>query len=179
MNSVSQEEWLAISGFPAYEVSNHGRVRSYWCRGYQSRRYLTDTPQRILKPLFDKRGYLYVRLFRNSKSYRFFVHQLVLLTFIGPRPHGTESCHNDGNKLNNSPSNLRWDTPANNYADVRKHGSQKGMNHPSSKLIDEQIIKIRKMASQGFIHEIIGKMFGVSREAISGIVRRRYWAHIH
>lgn len=51
------------------------------------------------------------------------VHALVLEAFIGPRPSGMVCCHNDGDPLNNSVDNLRWDTQASNILDIVKHGN--------------------------------------------------------
>ena len=177
MNTESKENWKAIPGFPAYEVSNYGQVRSFW-GGPPRRRFLADAPQRILSPLSDKKGYLYVGLYKNNKKHRFFIHQLVLLAFIGPCPEGHETCHNDGIKLNNQLSNLRWDIPANNYADVRKHGSKKGMKHPNSKFTDTRVIQIREMVAQGKTYKEVSRTLGINYNSIKYIASYRGWTHI-
>jgi hypothetical protein len=101
------------------------------------------------------------------------VHKLVLITFIGPRPPGMEACHNDGKPSNNFLSNLRWDTPKNNQFDSLKHGT-KG----SAKLNSEKVIKIRKMASQGYTYAELMNLFLVTRSTISKIVLHQTWPHI-
>lgn len=47
----------------------------------------------------------------------------MLTAFVGPRPDGMVTCHNDGNPANNNLSNLRWDTQSNNQLDAVKHGT--------------------------------------------------------
>lgn len=51
------------------------------------------------------------------------IHHLVLEAFVGPRPDGLETCHNDGVPANNWLTNLRWDTKPNNAKDRRVHGT--------------------------------------------------------
>lgn len=51
------------------------------------------------------------------------VHSLVALAFIGPRPHGYEVCHNNGNPLDNRVDNLRYGTSADNKLDQVRHGT--------------------------------------------------------
>jgi hypothetical protein len=51
------------------------------------------------------------------------VHQLVLEAFVGPRPRGMESCHNNGNQTDNRLVNLRWDTKSENNLDRVRHGT--------------------------------------------------------
>lgn len=46
------------------------------------------------------------------------VHQLILETFVGPKPDGMEGCHYpDSDKSNNRLDNLRWDTHGENAKD--------------------------------------------------------------
>ena len=57
------EIWKPIFDYPAYEISNYGRVRSYWKR--HKRKYiLGDMPNKFLKPFENTDGYLSVRLSR-------------------------------------------------------------------------------------------------------------------
>lgn len=94
------EEWKSIPGTNnKIEVSNYGRARSL----------LRGEPY-ILKCQPDKKGYLRLRVTieRNKKSYR--VHREVAKAFI-PNPNNLPQVnHIDGNKNNNSVSNLEWAT---------------------------------------------------------------------
>jgi hypothetical protein len=49
------------------------------------------------------------------------VHHLILEAFVGPRPEGLKACHNNGDGHDNRLDNLRWDTQANNIADMHRH----------------------------------------------------------
>lgn len=96
-----------IPGFQGYFAANDGTIWSERCGELV-----------LLKPTPTKKGYLRVSLSRDGKSYTRFVHALILLTFVGPKPTGMEACHYpDEDKRNNRPSNLRWDTPAENAKD--------------------------------------------------------------
>lgn len=109
------EEWRSIAGFPAYEVSDHGRVRRVIA--------VKGAAAKVLKPSPDAYGYLQVGLCngrglsRNRK-----LHQLVLEAFVGPRPDGYECAHGDCDKQNNHVSNLRWATKKENRADSIRMG---------------------------------------------------------
>ena len=66
-------------------------------------------PQRI-----DRGGYLTVRLSKKGKDSTIYVHRLLGFAFI-PNPDAKPMInHKDGNKLNNSISNLEWVTHAEN-----------------------------------------------------------------
>lgn len=114
LDNPMTETWKPIPDFPGYEVSDHGRVRSYKKPGTT---IIADTPQRILKPSTDPGGYKRVLLRRDDATYCRSVGQLVLLAFIGCRPDGMEMCHNDSNPANDHLSNLRYDTHFNNMQD--------------------------------------------------------------
>jgi hypothetical protein len=95
------EYWQAHPDYPGMTVSNLGHVQHNGC---------------LLSPYPSGKGYPTVTV--KSRHRR--VHQLVLETFIGPRPPGLECCHWDGVKINNRLMNLRWDTHAANAADSRR-----------------------------------------------------------
>ena len=120
-----KEIWKSIPNYPRYEVSNLGRVRSYHGHDFKSPNAGKPLSKPKIKKLtFDKGcGYLRVGLFNSEGHILALVHQLVLTAFIGPRPEGMESCHNDGDRLNNHVDNLRWDTRINNFKDRDKHGN--------------------------------------------------------
>lgn len=110
------ESWRAVPGFPAYQVSDHGRVRT-----------LNDRPgsragDGIMSPGHLPRGHLRVALRRDGKRCDRQVHALVLLAFVGPCPEGMEALHKDDDPSNNALTNLRWGTHTENMADARRNG---------------------------------------------------------
>jgi len=119
------ERWRDISDYPNYQVSDRGRVRS-------KQRITIDINGRamrfnsvIRKQHVGNSKRLAVTLRSGgarSTSDSKLVHHLVLEAFVGPRPHGMEACHNDGNCFHNALANLRWDNREGNVADVYRHG---------------------------------------------------------
>ena len=104
-DSFPDEEWKAIEGFPLYQVSNYGRVYSF----YQNK---------LLKlNLTAGKRYLMVILHNNDGNERgVLVHHLVLEAFVGPRPEGKECNHKNGVPSDNTLGNLEWVTHAENMA---------------------------------------------------------------
>jgi hypothetical protein len=182
---VNQEIWQPIPDFPGYEVSDHGRVRSYWRRvglgrgrGFKS--IMVPKPQSILRANLQA-GYPSVCLSRNRTRPRIRVHRLVLLAFVGPCPPGMECCHKDGIRANVCLINLRWDTRGSNNLDRIRHGTgphHQGMDHPRSKLTDTQVIRIRDLHNSGVDQATLGKLYGVSRTHINRIVHDQAWLHL-
>jgi len=99
--------WKSIPGYPGYWASAQGQV--------------LGKKGGVLKPKLKK--YAYVDLYRNNKRARRPIHQLVLEVFGPPRPSPNHfPNHKDGNKLNNSISNLEWLTPKENMRHAVKTG---------------------------------------------------------
>lgn len=122
---MSAERWLPVVGHEGlYEVSDRGNVRSL-------PRVVVDADgrtyprggQRLTPHNRGGRGYLFVGMSREGKVTHRPVHQLVLEAFTGPRTHGQEACHNDGNPSNNLAGNLRWGTRSENALDRVAHGT--------------------------------------------------------
>lgn len=156
-----------IPGWKDYYIDSFGHVYSE-CNG---------------RMLFERRphksnGYLMMSLGRCRALTVSAVHRLVLLTFIGPCPKGMQGCHNDGNKLNNHVSNLRWDTVKNNIHDKFRHGTMPlGERHHKSKLTESNVIEIRSLIGKVRVMEL-ARRFGVSKSTILFIKNRRTWRHI-
>lgn len=109
---MTEEIWRPIPGYAAqYEVSNHGRVRS-----------LRHGKVRVLSCWATATGHLKVRV-GGRKTNGKYVHQLVLLAFVGPRPEGMVTRHLDGNPADNRPQNLAWGTQSENNYDAVRHGT--------------------------------------------------------
>jgi hypothetical protein len=121
----ASEEWRPVLGYEgAYEVSDHGGVRSLPRVVTRSDGRPRTIHGRVLKPVQVKRR-RNVSLSMDGVVQPRHIAVLVLEAFIGPRPLGHHACHNDGDSLNDSLTNLRWDE--NNYDRVR-HGQHQHAN---------------------------------------------------
>lgn len=183
--NIPDEIWKPIPGFPGYEASTHGRIRSYrqkiylgWRKGCQS--IIANEPQKILQPAFINGDYSLVSLYRDKRRHTPRVNRLILLTFMGPCPPGMQCCHNDGNPKNNFLINLRWDTPKNNTKDKFEHGTilYGEENKGGGKLTSSQVSRIKQLLSHGYSCYRLGKLFSVSKTMIRCIKLQRNWKHI-
>ena len=107
---MADKLWLPIKGWEKYEVSNQGEVRN------------RETGKILKQSLDRKNGYLYVRLQIGNRKKNFKIHRLVAEYFI-PNPDGKPCVnHIDGNKLNNSVTNLEWVTHQENNVHALEEG---------------------------------------------------------
>jgi hypothetical protein len=102
-----------------------------------------------LKPAVAKRGgYLQVSMWHMGKGKTCFLHQLIALAFHGPRPSPRHhAAHRDGNKINNTPTNVQWITKEENEADKIQHGTtNRGERNGSAKITDAQAVEMIEIA---------------------------------
>lgn len=98
------EEWRAVPGFDAYEVSDRGRVRSIDRLDAAGRK----RTGRILRPGTKAFGYPFVNIRRDNQPHVFCVHRLVAWAFLGKQDSDIEVNHKDSNPQNNLVSNLEY-----------------------------------------------------------------------
>jgi hypothetical protein len=133
-----------------------------------------------LKPVLDSNGYLTLNI-KKDKLRTIRVHRILAECFL-PNPDNLPVVnHKDGNKLNNSISNLEWCTYSYNsiHAQINKLTPKPplhiGVENKQSKLTEEQVIEIRK--SNLNISELSLK-YKVSKNSISNVINRKTWKHI-
>ena len=126
---MEQEQWKPIKGYEGkYDVSNFGRVRSYY-------KGLHIKTQRI-----NNCGYCYVKLYVRGKRQKMArVHRLVAEAFIPNQDNMSDVNHKDMNKLNNHVSNLEWTS----HADNVKHSYDSGKRH-AHRWTDEEKLMISR-----------------------------------
>ena len=90
---------MEIQGFNNYLIYDDGRVYNKKFKRY-------------LKPGKDKKGYLKICLYKDGKSKTHKIHRLVALHYIDNPEDKPTVDHKDRDILNNSVSNLRWATRA-------------------------------------------------------------------
>lgn len=123
---MTEERWLPVVGWEGfYQVSDHGRVRTV-SRKVSTGRGWRIVPQTVRRPGPTRCGYLNITMSRPGRVSTRTIHTVVLEAFVGPRPLGMEACHRDGDKANNTLSNLRWDTHRANIEDAVRIGNLYG-----------------------------------------------------
>ena len=124
--------WKDIPGYERiYKCCSAGIIASYPRVQHTNIRNnsLCIRKEQKLKPTLTRFGYLRIALYRNGKSKKFHVHQIVALCFCNGFFEGAQVNHKDGNKLNNNWNNLEWVTPSGNM----KHAFETGLNFTTDK----------------------------------------------
>ncbi len=164
----SNELWLPVEDYEGYyEVSDSGRVCSLGGRRGSSKRILRQA---------DTKGYRSVALSVKGKRKTWQVHRLVIDAFQGRRLF-MEINHKDGDKTNNSNSNLEWVSHQGNMNHATKTSlfDNRGEKHGMHKLSEAQAIEILK--SDEDIAELAGK-YSISRQTIKDIKSGKSWKHL-
>lgn len=168
------EEWKPIPGFEGlYDVSDRGRVRSYYKphhRGYM----VALTPQRIISPKPTTSGYLCYELRLGKEGVRKNANRLVACAFLGDRGHGWVAHHINRNRADNRLANLQWLTLAENSS----LGDHRGEKNGRAKLRRSDIPHIRKLIAEGISHRVIASQYGVAPATISMIATGKRWSHV-
>lgn len=179
--SSTEEEWRPIVGWEGlFEVSSFGRVRSLPREVRQLSKYGKPCIRRLkgqirATPLCPN-GYPYVSLGHEGRKEFRPVHSFVAEAFLGPRPPGMQVRHGDNNRANPRLGNLSYGTPADNCADKQRHGTQlQGIDHPWSKVTDDDVRSIRKDSRT---YAEIAADYPISWSAVAQIKLGHNWKHI-
>lgn len=159
-----RESWKQIKSFPAYEVSDQGRVRR--------------TGRGIMKTHSNEKGYLRVVLSEAGRQKSFMVHRLVLEAFVGPQPVGLECDHINEIKSDARLVNLRWLSRSENFR-RSQHRIPRGEEHGRAKLTKESVLEIRRRyhrthPTKSNARELAIE-FGVTHWTIAAITSGRTW----
>ena len=108
---TESEIWKDVVGYDGYyQVSDRGNVRSVTRKDSIGRKI----GGRILKPRYNRGGYLLINLCKNGKVRTKLIHRLVAEGFI-PNPESLPQInHIDEVKDNNNVENLEWCTSKDN-----------------------------------------------------------------
>ena len=147
-----------------YEVSDDGRVRSYWGRGPQG---LVATSKE-LKFWQDKYGRLLVELRSPKRSKaRYMVHRLVATAFVRqPTEEHSDVVHLDKDMSNNDSKNLAWMTKVEVADHAAKSKNRWARQGGAPKLTLEQINEI---IESEMTREQVAKKFGISERQVSQV----------
>ncbi len=103
-----------IEGYTNYFITEDGIV-------------ISAKTNRAVKTVSSNSGYEVVCLWNNNKRKQVNVHRIVAKNYI-PNPENKKCVnHIDGNKFNNSVSNLEWVTYSENHKHAYKNGLRKSL----------------------------------------------------
>lgn len=164
--------WASIQGWPGYEVSRMGQVRSL-ARAVTDRRGITHfVKARKMKPGLDTKGYRSILLSKVGRRWRVKIASLVAQYFIGPRPKGHEVNHIRGNKKDDRAHKLEYATRSRNQVHGHYFAAPTyGERHPNAKTTDRGAMRIRKLRRNGVSVPDIAAMFGVHKATVYRIIR--------
>jgi len=155
------EWWKPVPGWEdLYEVSNIGNIRSL-------------KTQRLRSAYPNKKGYMIIKLYRDTKAHAYQVHPFVAHCFVGPRPQGLLVNHKNAWKLKNWASNLEYMTSLENT----RHAIEAGVYKPGtyhSKLDDHDVVSIRELLNIGLYTTEIASLYHVHNSAISRIKNGKF-----
>lgn len=167
-----------IPNFSRYYATDAGTIITTGWRGSKQ--------TKEIKPSLSG-GYLQSMFKRDDGKYcTCKVHKLIALAYFGEKNIGQEVNHKNGIKTDNRPENLEYCTRSQNSKhsfDLGLQKAKKGMLNGNSKLTDEDVKYIRKVAESGgryYGRKILAKQFGISEAHVKDIVnvRRNTWSHL-
>lgn len=171
------EEWKDVEGYDGlYQVSNFGRVKSF----------VVSKKGRIRKGV-PALGYPQVQLkghgdgtFETGK-----IHRLVAIAFIPNPDNLPEVNHIKGDRGDCRYWMLEWSTASNNMIHAYRvlgkksnFGDKRGEKNYNTKYKNEDILRIRELASQGVTPTEIAREYNETTGSICRIIKRKRWKHI-
>lgn len=178
-------EWRVCPRFSLYEVSDCGDLR-------RSKDGVTYKKGYGLKGFIDGDGYLKYSLVDDAGN-KVSVHSHVLVAeaFIGPKPDGPyEVAHDNGSRIMNHFSNLRWATRKENSDDRVIHGTvAAGESNGRAMITNADVISIRREYELAMALDVRGRektefwkalsqLYGLSVCQLKKIAKRQAWSHI-
>lgn len=179
------EIFKEMSGYPDYEISNYGRVKTKsrnvrYTHAVTGKEHFRTTNERFLKQYDNNRtGYKFIQPRLNGKPKNETIHRLVALTFIDNLKSLPCVNHKDGNKHNNCVDNLEWCSNEYNHSHATLTGLKaKGETVSNSKLNKHSIYAIKKLIKMKWSDNNIAELFEVSRSTIHQIRVKKTWVHV-
>lgn len=105
---------------------------------------------------------------------------------FGPIPVGMNVLHKCDNPPCCEPSHLFLGSIADNNADMLAKGRYgvtaeclpRGMQHPNSKLTEQEVGAIRLAHAEGATGYSLARQYGISTSTMNSILRRKTWTHV-
>lgn len=174
------ERWVTVKGWPEYEVSSLGRVRSLERTVMRGNGIPQRIQARMLKMPPDEHGYPQVRLSNTKRGQKtFHVHVLVAKAFLGKCPADCDRvCHKNDVPDNNYWRNLYWGNASTNGKDSYRNGRKpadqpKGKDHYKYSITPDLVKKINRLHAKRVPQTEIARTLGCNRHSVFDVVHGR------
>ena len=131
--------------------------------------------------VYDKDGYKRVALTKDKKTKHFYLHRLLMETFVD-NPNGYPIInHKNGNPSDNNLENLEWCTQQHNVIHAFETGLAKGLygeNNPAAKLNTNDVENIKKEYLKVKSSRKIAKKYNVCKSTILRIINGQTWNEV-
>lgn len=166
------EEWRTIKGFPRYEVSNLGRVRTFAGKRPPGT-HLTQTK--------NKAGYLFIGMVSDcGKQTTRSVHRVVAMSFLDADPNRPHVNHINGIKADNRAANLEWVTQKENQEHASRIGLKAvGEKHGRAVFTDALVLEARAKFREGQSMKSLAARYGVWHSTMRSAVVGKSWKHLN
>ncbi|MEO2087885.1 MAG: HNH endonuclease [Gemmataceae bacterium] len=175
------------------------RFPGYWC-GDDGGVWSTKkgTPKRLKEQTLPKLRMQVVSLYRPDRRYDRllsngtvkscmladvrYVHLLVASVWLPPKPApGYTIDHEDEDRTNNRPGNLRWMTVGennraylDNHPDLPRH---RGEGNGQAKLTEGRVLELRTLRGR-MTQRMAADLYGVAKSTVASVWRGRTWRHV-
>lgn len=142
---VSQDVWFPIKGYPNYEISQLGNVKSIGrvIKTSDGREY--NKPERVWKGQVDSNGYYATTIVNEFGARSIRIHQLMAIVFYNHIPNGNKNVcdHINAVKLDNHLSNIQIVSQRENLTKDAKEGTSKYVGVYFNKSSKKWVARIR------------------------------------
>ena len=153
------------------------KINSY--RITESGKIWSDRHSKFLTDKIANTGYGMIEYYIDGIRKRRNIHRILAELFIPNPENKPEVNHIDGNKLNNSLSNLEWVTHAENMQHANRTGLIKNRLNGSdvhfAKLNEQKVKEIRQSPLSA---RKLSKIYGIAHQNIRQIKIGKTWAHV-
>lgn len=161
------EEWRGVKGFPDYQVSSMGRIKSVSRISRAGRRL----KERIMKQRLDREHKLSCNLIsEDGVSYRKYVHIEMAKAFLGEYKPDDDVSMKDGNPFNLVPENLFLENRIDRRNRILNSENTKSKNPVH--LDKEKKERIRDYIKSGFSNARIAREENVKRQQVARIRKK-------
>ena len=190
-DTTTAGEWRDVPGYETtHEVSSMGELRSKrrWIEVEGGHSHWRGGRPLAMEP--NAAGRHQVNIQQGGRTLRTYRYRLVAEAFV-PNPDGKpEVNHINGDPSDDRAENLEWCTREENMAHAHRLGlcggarrgqtnAPRGERHWGSKLTDETVLEMRRLARTdrpAAIH--LGRSLGVSESTAYGVIAGRSWRHL-